>query len=164
MINMRRFFYLAILTVTFGLTSCEKFESGLNYDPRENIFFCSQWEAILEDEMMVKDGDIIFDFDIFDNKTLTIYCERNTQYDDNTSITNEFFTSQAYKAKRVSKTTWVIDNYYFQGGYCSIVLQVTDLYSGGNWAEVTFFRGNDKVKTYTLMRSDYIVDLKAYVM
>ena len=159
MTNMRRFFYLAILTVTFGLTSCEKFEP--DYDPNENIFFRSQWEVIIEDGAMVKNRDVIFDFDLFDNKTLTIaYFD-----DDNNSYLNEDkFISQAYKIKRVSKTTWVIDNYYFQGGYCSIVLQVTDIYSGGGWAEVTFFRTNNQVKSYTLMRSDYIIDLKAYAM
>lgn len=162
MTNMRRFFYLAILTVTFGLVSCEKFE--LDYDTNENIFFDSQWEALLEDEMMVKNRDVIFDFDLFDNKTLTI-AYINNEYDEYSGCTTTTtIISQAYKIKRISKTTWVIDNYYFQGGYCSIVLQITDLYSGGGWAEVTFFRSRDKVKSYTLMRSDYIVDLKAYVM
>ena len=54
--------FLLIIVTSCLLISCEKF--SLDYNKNENPFFRTQWTAIEEDDTILKNSNIILDFDL----------------------------------------------------------------------------------------------------
>lgn len=157
---MKRLFYLVILIICIG---CEKYQYN-TFDKDYNPFFRTQWVAMEEDGTLVRDNLIIFDFDYYDANSLSIYMAyNNTLEDEYTQVTHEHFTSQSYKITRVSDETWVINNFYINGSYCKIVIQIIDLYSNPDYANVAIYQNNFMIKEFVITKNYEYIDINSLV-
>lgn len=151
------------ICVFFGLVSCEKYQYDL-YDKDYNPFFRTQWSAIEEDGTLVRDNLILFDFDLYDKNSLSLYMSYSESLsDEHTTVKREHFTSQSYEAKRVADETWVIDNFYINEEYCRIVLHIIDLYGNPDYANVTIYQDRFIIKEFVIVKNANILDINTYV-
>lgn len=147
---MKRLFYLVVLIICIG---CEKYQYntfGKDYNP----FFRTQWVAIEEDGTLVRDNLIIFDFDYYDANSLSVYMS----YDN-----AGYFTSQSYKTTRVADETWVINNFYINESYCKIVIQIIDLYSNPDYANVAIYQNNFMIKEFVITKNYEYIDINSLI-
>ena len=157
---MKRLFLLVVL---FACIGCEKYSYNA-FDKDYNPFFRTQWVAIEEDGTLVRDNLIVFDFDYYDANSLSIYMAYNsTLQDEYTQITREHFTSQSYKVKRVADETWTINNFYINGSYCKIVIQIIDLYGNPDYANVAIYQNNFMIKEFVITKNYEYIDLNSLV-
>lgn len=154
---------LLLLVVLFACIGCEKYQYN-TFDKDYNPFFRTQWVAIEEDGTLVRDNLIVFDFDYYDANSLSIYMAYNsTLQDDYTQITREHFTSQSYKTKRVADETWTINNFYINGSYCKIVIQIIDLYGNPDYANVAIYQNNFMIKEFVITKNYEYIDINSLV-
>ena len=143
--------FLLIVVTSCLLISCEKF--SLDYNKNENPFFRTQWTAIEEDGTILKNSNIILDFDLYSDKSMTLV------------YVNDNFTVQSYKTVRVSEETWVIENYRYNDTYCRFVIHMMDYFSGKNYIEVYIYNpSNFCIKTNSFVRNSQIVDIHNYIL
>lgn len=147
---MKRLLFLIVLIVCIG---CEKYQYN-TFDKDYNPFFRTQWVAIEEDGTLVRDNLIIFDFDYYDANSLSIYMSYDSA---------GYFTSQSYKTIRVSDETWVINNFYINGSYCKIVIQIIDLYGNPDYANVAIYQNNFMIKEFVITKNYEYIDINSLV-
>lgn len=145
-----------------GLSSCNLQAYDPDYDKDENPFFRTQWTAIEENGSLTSSYEIIFDFDLYNNKSLAIYKKEDYRNGNEMS-----FTVQSYNTNRVSEITWIIENYYYNNAYCDIVLQASS-YNIDNlrYAELIIYDGATVLDRYTITRlnNNDMVDLNALIV
>ena len=157
---MKRLFFLIVLLACVG---CEKYQYS-TFDKDYNPFFRTQWVALEEDGTLVRDNLIVFDFDYYDANSLSIYMAyNNTLQDEYTQMTREHFTSQSYKTNRVADETWVINNFYINGSYCKIVIQIIDLYGNPDYANVAIYQNNFLIKEFVIVKNYEYIDINSLV-
>ena len=148
---------LFICLAVIGLTSCSYDNYAPEFDKGLNPFFRSQWTAIEENGTSINRDEIIFDFDLYENRCLTFYKKKDYR-----NGNKPLFKVQSYKASRTNEITWVIQDFYYNETYCDIVIQMSSYYvEDCNYAELRIYDDGVVLDKYVISKNHEITDLNS---
>lgn len=149
---MKRFILLFIVCFTFLGCEYYPYPDYVEFDRSYNPMFRTQWTVLSVNGTFKYDNEVIIDFDLYDDKSLTIY-------------ENKKLISRSYNIERVSTETWVIRNFNYDETYCTIVIQISDFYNGNaDYGCMMIYKPNNVLyKKYVISRNYNYLDINSYL-